>query len=191
METIQKKFGYCRMMQQNHIKTIRKDRGLSQEDLANAVGSSNQMISNLERGAVKLTLDWMNRIAEALDCYPQDLIDGGPAKSPDEQLVVSTFRGMDDPGRAAAIEALRTPITTDLVDLVVGGVLRILGEQGAIRGPDGNALSHRQTEIIAANVAAQCERLALMAQSERQSAVEAATRESLAPLLGIWQRRGC
>lgn len=58
---------------QNRIKQLRLSHNWSQDELAQQAGTSNQMISMLERGKRSLTLQWMERIAKALDCSPTDL----------------------------------------------------------------------------------------------------------------------
>ncbi len=58
----------------NHIKQLRTSRGLSQQGLADLVGTSNQQISLLEAGDRQLTQHWMERISKALECRPSDLM---------------------------------------------------------------------------------------------------------------------
>ena len=58
----------------NRIKELREARGLSAADLAEMVGTSQPQITRLERGVRRLTVEWMTRIARALDCRPMDLI---------------------------------------------------------------------------------------------------------------------
>ncbi len=58
----------------NRIRQIREDRGLSQQELADRVGTSNQQISLLERGERQLTANWMERLAKGLDVNPADLL---------------------------------------------------------------------------------------------------------------------
>lgn len=70
----------------NRIKEYRKSRGWSQDDLARRAGTSNQMISMLERGKRGLTLQWMERIANALECPVTDLFAPAEGSSPFSQL---------------------------------------------------------------------------------------------------------
>ena len=58
----------------NHIRRVREKRRLSQARLANLVDTSAQQIDRLEKGERKLTVDWLNRIAEGLSCDPFDLL---------------------------------------------------------------------------------------------------------------------
>ena len=63
----------------NNIRTIRKQIGMSQQVLAQRIGTTGQQIGNLEAGRRKLTQDWMERLAAGLDCGPADLLVSGPA----------------------------------------------------------------------------------------------------------------
>lgn len=64
----------------NRIGELRKARGLSQQDLAEKVGTGRSQIVKLERGERRLTDGWMRRLARELGCRPADLIaDAGPA----------------------------------------------------------------------------------------------------------------
>ena len=58
----------------NRLRELRKERGLSHEKLAECLNTSRGQIYNLEQGNRQLTQNWMNRIAEALNCRPEDLI---------------------------------------------------------------------------------------------------------------------
>lgn len=58
---------------ENCIKKLRTRLGWSQEELAQRVGTSNQMISLLERGRRRLTVEWLDRLARAFGCMPVDI----------------------------------------------------------------------------------------------------------------------
>ena len=58
---------------ENRIKLLRRQRDWSQEKLARRVGTSNQMISLLERGRRRMTMDWLERLAKALECRAADI----------------------------------------------------------------------------------------------------------------------
>jgi transcriptional regulator with XRE-family HTH domain len=61
----------------NNIAEYRKLKGLSQKELAEAVGAHWITISKLERGKIKLTQTWVEKIADALDAAPLDLVNWG------------------------------------------------------------------------------------------------------------------
>ena len=61
----------------NSIRALRKQNGLSQQELAKRIGTTGQQVGNLENGRRKLTQDWMERLAAGLGCGPADLL--GPS----------------------------------------------------------------------------------------------------------------
>ncbi len=61
----------------NRIRDLRKQNGLSQQELAQRIGTTGQQVGHLEAGRRKLTQNWMERLAQGLDCGPADLL--GPA----------------------------------------------------------------------------------------------------------------
>lgn len=58
----------------NRIKELREKAGMSQERLAEAIQTGRSQIVKLERGERRLTVDWMIRIAKALDVSPKELM---------------------------------------------------------------------------------------------------------------------
>ncbi len=99
----------------NRIAELRKAQGLTLQALADLVGASNQQISHLEKGRRGLTVDWVDRLADALECHPFDLLDAPPqAKSERERALLELFRGMSDDQQDAffqATAALAKPVT--------------------------------------------------------------------------------
>ncbi|HAD11368.1 MAG TPA: transcriptional regulator [Saprospirales bacterium] len=58
-----------------HLRTLRKARGLSQEQLAWKADSELSQISRMERGIINAGLSQLFKIAEALDIHPKELFD--------------------------------------------------------------------------------------------------------------------
>jgi transcriptional regulator with XRE-family HTH domain len=58
----------------HYIREWRRYRGLSQPQLAGAVGTDKTQISKLENRERRLTTDWLQRLATALRCEPADLL---------------------------------------------------------------------------------------------------------------------
>ena len=57
------------------IRALRKQQGLSQEQLAEQVGMSGKYLGEIERGQVNCSVDIVERIAKALDLELIDLFD--------------------------------------------------------------------------------------------------------------------
>lgn len=62
------------MQHMNRISTIRKARGMSQTELAEAIGTTLSTLGKLERGDRRLNMDWLQKISAALDVRPEVLI---------------------------------------------------------------------------------------------------------------------
>jgi transcriptional regulator with XRE-family HTH domain len=65
---IKEKFG-------NRLKTLRKEKGLSQEELALKSGLNRPYISAIEKGKRNVSLEVMEKLAEAMDIEIRGLID--------------------------------------------------------------------------------------------------------------------
>lgn len=63
----------------NHLKEWRAFRGLSQAELAEAVGTNANMIGYLENGERGLSAKWLRRLAPALQTTPGLLLDHDPS----------------------------------------------------------------------------------------------------------------
>ena len=103
----------------NKIKALREERGWSMARLAEACHppTTASQINKLEKGKVRLTVDWMRRLADALECHQLDIMDGGPAMlKPREKALVNLFRGLSEEEQKAfygAASALAKPSTPD------------------------------------------------------------------------------
>ncbi|MDI1227375.1 MAG: helix-turn-helix transcriptional regulator [bacterium] len=94
----------------NFIKQIRKERGLSSEALAEKVGTSAQQINHLENGKRKLSWDWIQKLAKALECHPLEITEGpGTVKPLDEREkeFINMYRGMNEDARNMVEDVLR------------------------------------------------------------------------------------
>ncbi len=58
-----------------NMKRLRKERGLSQEALADAAGLDRTYVSGIERLVRNPTITVVDRVAEALECRLGDLLD--------------------------------------------------------------------------------------------------------------------
>ena len=66
--------GHKQRMANNNIADLRKAKGWTQDRLADEIGTTVNNLGKLERGARRLNQDWIERIAEALGCAPDDVI---------------------------------------------------------------------------------------------------------------------
>lgn len=83
----------------NRIREWRKSRKMTLLDLSLSLSCSVAQVSELERGVVPLTLDWMIRLADALDIGVSDILRPehvGGALSADERDLVQRYRSGDD-----------------------------------------------------------------------------------------------
>lgn len=62
-----------------YIKQWRKHRGLSQEQLADRINMTAGNLSMIERGLTNYTQETLERMADALNCEPADLLMRNPA----------------------------------------------------------------------------------------------------------------
>ena len=57
-----------------NVRTLRKEKGLSQEELAFQAGMKRSYLSDLERGTRNPSVRALGRLAEALQVHPTELI---------------------------------------------------------------------------------------------------------------------
>lgn len=98
----------------NRIRAQRKAAGLTQAELAEAVGLSQGQVSNLENGDRTISLEWLRRIARALGCAVADLLDD--ADNPDrlagdERAIIEQLRAADPELRELAADTVAAMIT--------------------------------------------------------------------------------
>lgn len=58
----------------NRISVVRKEAGITQSELAERIGTSAQQIHKLEVGSRRLTVEWLLKISDGLECHPADLL---------------------------------------------------------------------------------------------------------------------
>jgi len=88
------------------IREIRSMKGLTLHDLAKKIRpepTTAQTIGRIETGARKTTLDWLEKIAEALDVHPAELLDYGS----DDEIPVAGMVGPGGQVSPSGVETLR------------------------------------------------------------------------------------
>jgi len=99
----------------NRIREMRVAAGLSQQALGDLIGTSKMTVSDLERGRMELTLEYMRRLARALSCTPVDILpsDDNPDRlSLEERQLLANYREASETQRAM-IERIASPMTED------------------------------------------------------------------------------
>ncbi len=99
----------------NRLRFFREQAGLTMQGLAERVGTSAPQINKLEKGERRMTVDWMTRLAKALDVAPQDLLPPSPPLA-SASPAASGRGGLLLPGGEAAL-APRPPLS-DPRDLI-------------------------------------------------------------------------
>jgi transcriptional regulator with XRE-family HTH domain len=105
----------------NRINELRRAAGLSQEALANLLGTSKMNVSRYETGKQDLTVEWMRRFAEALGCEAAELLsdsDNPMRLRPSERQLITRYRAasaerQDDLRRVAETLIPFTPMPRD------------------------------------------------------------------------------
>ncbi len=90
----------------NRLRELRLAKGWSQQRLADAIGVSKVTISDLERGEMQMTVDYMRRLAIPLECSAAELLaptDNPYLLSEDERAIIDRLRA----GEAHQREQLR------------------------------------------------------------------------------------
>ncbi len=89
------------------IADVRKSLGVSQGDLADAVGLSRPYLAQIENGARNLSAARQKAIAEALNVDPTELIDFAAPELDEERLLLEGFRSMTKEQRTAWLDMAR------------------------------------------------------------------------------------
>jgi transcriptional regulator with XRE-family HTH domain len=82
----------------NKIRELRMEKKLSQQAVADRIGVSKVTISDLERGEMQLTVEYMRRIAKALGVEAADLLsrnDNPTGLSAAERELIERLRAAD------------------------------------------------------------------------------------------------
>lgn len=138
----------------NRISELRKERRLSQEGLANLVGTSKPQIWRLENEKRRLTVDWMNRIAEALRCTATDLLE----ESVKKEVSVVGYVGageeiypFDDHEQGAGLETIEAP-----PEWCGGVAVRVKGSSMSPRFQDGEHIFYNKNSDIENAIGRDC-----------------------------------
>lgn len=80
------------------LYALRKKRGLTQKQIADAVGVEPNHISKLENGDRKLSPEWLERLSKVLNCTKAELLGEEPAEtiSERERAFLEMFRNLSE-----------------------------------------------------------------------------------------------
>jgi transcriptional regulator with XRE-family HTH domain len=93
---------------QTRIAFLRKEKGLSLEDVAKAAGTTKAQIQKLERGDRRLSLEWMGRLAKAMNTKISELLPPEEvAEESEEAAILEILARLPDRDRAALIGIVR------------------------------------------------------------------------------------
>jgi len=90
----------------NYLRQWREYRGLTIAELARRAGTSAQVLTDLETGAVEVSDKWLRKLASALDTQPGRLLDVNPDKA--EPDLLDAFEAIPKERRGQALEILKT-----------------------------------------------------------------------------------
>lgn len=98
----------------NHLRAWREFRGMTQEQLAVAVGTDKGVISLLETGARRLSDKWLRRLAPVLQTTPGHLLDHDPNDLPTDIIDIwSHIPDADKDTARRVLESFRRTGTND------------------------------------------------------------------------------
>jgi transcriptional regulator with XRE-family HTH domain len=98
----------------NNLRAWRKHNRLTQQELADAVGTTKSVISDLERGVVQLSDKWLRRLAPVLKTQPGHILDYDPADLDSDIIEIWAHLGERDRDMARRmLQGLRRTGTDD------------------------------------------------------------------------------
>lgn len=137
---------------ENRLRHFREQASLTRDQLAGRMGISTSQLTKLERGERRLTKDWMERIAVALQISPADLFD-----DPATHVIPVPLISWVSAGALAQQEAVTTIEDYPVID--VAGLppgdwigLRVEGDSmDRISPPESIILVNRKDKRLVAN----------------------------------------
>ena len=91
----------------NRIAILRKERGLTLAALAAMAGTTKAQIQKLERGDRRLSLEWMERLAHAMDVKMSELLPIGETAcqhGPAETEILDIIRQLPEQDRVVLVQ---------------------------------------------------------------------------------------
>ncbi len=98
----------------NHLRAWREYRKLSQVELAEAIGTTHQVIGYIERGRTQLSAKWLRKLAPALKTTPGLLLEHDPNELTDD--LIDLWTGANTSQKRQITEIARTITRTGTAD---------------------------------------------------------------------------
>jgi transcriptional regulator with XRE-family HTH domain len=98
----------------NYLRAWREHREMTQEELAEKVGTTANMIHYLETGERGLSAKWLRRLAPALKTTPGHLLEHDPNQLPAD--ILDIWAGIDERDRRTALRMLESLSKTGTSD---------------------------------------------------------------------------
>lgn len=116
----------------NNIRLLRTQKKMSQAQLALKAGTTTATISKLETGQRQLDLEWMDKIAQALEVHICDLIDIDYAeKAPPKQISEALSVECLDELLKEALVLIKAGHPVEFVFDTIESIARIIAAPGA------------------------------------------------------------
>lgn len=96
------------MNKKHRIIALRRAQGLSQLELAEKAGTSQQALSRVEKGLTQLNEKWAQRLATALGVSQAALMEN--AMEPDREELMDLYDALSDSQREAVLNLARTMV---------------------------------------------------------------------------------
>lgn len=86
-----------KISEKTQIYSLRQKKGLTQRQIAEAIGTTPTQVSKLENGTRKLAPEWLERLSSALGCTKAELLGEEPEAglNPEELKLLEDFRALD------------------------------------------------------------------------------------------------
>ena len=85
------------------LREWREFRHMTQEELADAVGTSKSVVSDMERGKLQLSPKWLRKFAPVLQTQPGHILDHDPADLDNDIIDIWAHIPLDDREQAARV----------------------------------------------------------------------------------------
>lgn len=106
----------ARLLNVNRIRELRESLSVSRDELAGRMGTTTQTIGRHERGDRRLTIQWINRYAAALEVAPADIMIAEAPIETEPEVEAAVIEGM--PHLSVALGAKGMQVYRVLVSLV-------------------------------------------------------------------------